>query len=365
MVETGARPRVSFVRRQVSRIGRILTSPLLPDDYFALIQPRWSTRELTGDVVRIQQENGDATTVVVKPNFAMPPHVPGQYLRIGLDINGVRHWRAYSITSDPNHPEGLISVTVKHNEGGRVSPVLNRYVRSGQRVYLGDVEGEFTLPDPLPDRMLFLSGGSGITPIMAMLRELERRNALRDVVHVHSARTKDDMTFGPMLRDLADRQPGYRLIEVHTEHEDRFTPADLERHCADWQERQTFLSGPRPLIDAVEERFEADGLSDRLHTERFQPIIGNGGGDGSGGTVHYRVSDCEAQCGPGVSILVGGEEAGADLKYGCRMGICHTCVGRLQEGAVRDIRTGAVETADGQMIRVCINAPEGHVEIDL
>ena len=100
-------------------------------------------------------------------------------------------------------------------------------------------------------------------------------------------------------------------------------------------------------------------LAEQLFTERFQPVIGNGGGDGSGGTVHFRVSDCKAECDSGVSILVGGEEAGAKLAFGCRMGICHTCVGRLQDGAVRDIRTGAVEQASGQMIRICINAPEG------
>jgi ferredoxin-NADP reductase len=232
-------------------------------------------------------------------------------------------------------------------------------------VFLGEIEGEFTLPDPPPERTLWLSAGSGITPIMSMLRDLDRRDALDDAVHVHSARDKDDMIFGSMLRRLAERRPGYRLIEVHTSTAPRFTPDDLDEHCADWRDREVFLSGPRPMIDAVEERFAAEGCSERLHTERFQPVIGNGGGDGEGGTVHFRVTDCEAECGTGVSILVGGEQAGATLPFGCRMGICHTCVGRLQDGAVRDLRTGAVEPASGQMVRTCINAPEGHIEIDL
>ena len=135
--------------------------------------------------------------------------------------------------------------------------------------------------------------------------------------------------------------------------------------CPDWKEREIFLSGPREMIDAVEDHVEQAGRSEHLHTERFQPVIGNGGGGGEGGTVYLRVSDCEAECGPGQSILVGGEEAGATMAFGCRMGICHTCVGRLQDGAVRDLRTGAIEQASGQMVRVCINAPEGHVEIDL
>ena len=365
MVETGATPKVSFVRSTVSRVGRILTNPLLPDDYFALIRPTWSTRELTGTVVRTRREPGQATTVVIKPDFPWEPHLPGQYLRIGMEINGIRHWRAYSITSDPHHPDGYVSITVKHTDGGKMSPVFNFSVQPGTKVYLGEIEGEFTLPDPLPPTMLFVSAGSGITPIMSMLRELDRRGRLDDVVHIHSSRTADDMIFGEMLRSLARREPGYRLIEVHTADGPRFSPDDLDTHCADWRERATFLSGPRELIDAVEERFEAEGCSEQLYTERFQPVIGNGGGAGTGGTVKFRVAETEAECGAGVSILVGGENAGAKLAFGCRMGICHTCVGRLQDGAVRDLRTGAVEQASGQMIRVCINAPEGRVEVDL
>ena len=181
MVESGAAPKVSFVRRQVTRIGRAMTTPLLPDDYFALIRPTWSTRESTGTVVRTIKHHGDAVTVVIRPDFRWTPHQPGQYLRIGMEINGIRHWRAYSLTSDPGHPGGLVSITVKNTEGGRMSPVFNFRVQPGQRVYLGDVEGEFTLPDPLPAKKLFISAGSGVTPVMSMLRELERRDALDDV----------------------------------------------------------------------------------------------------------------------------------------------------------------------------------------
>ena len=100
--------------------------------------------------------------------------------------------------------------------------------------------------------------------------------------------------------------------------------------------------------------------------ERFQPVIGEGDAEvGEGGTVRFRVTDVEAECDQGVSILVGGEEAGGNLPYGCRMGICHTCVGRLCEGKLRDLRTGEVHGEEGQMVRTCVNAPEGHVEIDL
>ena len=365
MVETGAIPKISRTRKQFLRLARVMTNPLRPDDYLALVNPKWSARESTGTVVRLRQETDDCTTVVIKPDFRWESHRSGQYLRIGLEINGIRHWRAYTITSDPAHPEGVISVTVKHTEGGKMSPVFNRYVQPGHTVYLGEVEGEFTLDDQVPDKLLFLSAGSGITPIMSMLRELERRDAIGDSLHVHSCRTADDMIFGRMLRRMARRQDGYTLREIHTADEPRFDPLQLDELCPDWREREVYLSGPRDMMDAVEKAFADAGRTEHLHQERFQPVIGNGGGEGKGGKAYLRVSDCEATCDTGTSILVGAEKAGAKLQFGCRMGICHTCVGRLQDGAVRDLRTGAIEKASGQMIRVCVSAPEGDIEIDL
>jgi stearoyl-CoA 9-desaturase NADPH oxidoreductase len=368
MVETGAAPQISPVRRRILRAAKALTTPLLPDDYLALINQKWSTRELTGTIVRVRRETADATTVVIKPDFPWPGHVSGQYVRIGMEINGIRRWRAYSITSDPNHPEGVLSITVKLTEGGRMSPVFVQQVQPGQAVFLGEVEGEFGLPEPCRPKTLWLSAGSGITPIMSMLRELDRRDALTDAVHVHSSRSAEDMIFGRMLRRLAERRDGYRLCEIHTAEQPRFSPDGLDELCPDWRERETFLSGPREMIDATQERFDDEGLADQLHSERFQPVIGTGAGGGSsgtGGTVRLRVSDCDAECVPGQSILFGGEQAGAKLMFGCRMGVCHTCVGRLREGTIRDLRNGELTQADGQMVRICINAPEGHVEVDL
>ena len=366
MVETGAKPEISPLRRRFLSATKALTTPLLPDDYLALLNPRWSTRELTGTVLRVRHETADSATVVIKPDFPWPGHRSGQYVRLGMEINGIRHWRAYTITADPEHPEGVISVTVKYTEGGRMSPVFVRQVQPGQTVFIGEVEGTFGIPTPCREKLLFMSAGSGITPVMSMLRELDRTDCLGDAFHVHSCRSEDDMIFGRMMRRLGKRRPGYRLHEIHTGNAPRFSPEQLDELCPDWREREAFLSGPREMIDAVQERYADEGLEDQLHTERFQPVIGeNAGGEGSGGTVHFRVTDCEAKCDPGVSILKGGEDAGATLTFGCRMGICHTCVGRLREGTIRDLRSGELAQASGQMIRVCISAPEGHVEVDL
>jgi ferredoxin-NADP reductase len=354
-----------------------LTTPLLPDDYLALINPAWSAREATGTVVRVLPEADGAATVVVKPNFPWPGHRPGQYLRIGAEIDGIRHWRAYSITSDPAHPEGFVSVTVKHVADGKMSPFFTQRCEPGMMLYLGEVEGEFGLREAperastgesaVPDKALMISAGSGVTPIMSLLRDLDREDGLGDVVHLHSARTPEQVIFGEMLREIDARRPGYRLHEQHSGSDGRLEVQHLDELVPDWRERETFLSGPREMIDAFQTHWEEAGLADQLHVERFQPVIGTGDGasEGSGGTVRFRVTDVDATCDAGVSILVGGEEAGATLPFGCRMGICHTCVGRLKSGQVRDLRSGELHGEQGETIRTCVNAPEGHVEIEL
>src|SRR6478752_6706424 len=186
MAERGAVPRVSAVRRKTLSAMRSLFTPLLPDDYLELINPLWSTQELRGRIERIERETSDAVTVLIRPGYEWMGHRPGQYLRIGVVVDGVHHWRAYSLTTDPGRPDGLIGITPKLVESGVVSPYLVRQARPGDIVRLGGVEGTFVLPDPPPRQLLLISAGSGITPIMSMLRSLDRDEALEDVVHIHS-----------------------------------------------------------------------------------------------------------------------------------------------------------------------------------
>ncbi len=364
VAELGAPPNVPAVRRRALKAVRALFSPLLPDDYLELINPLWSTRELRGRIERIDRETADAATIVIRPGWEWPGHEPGQYLRIGVVVDGVHHWRAYSLTSDPGAMDGCISITPKLVREGKVSPYFVEQVKPGSVVRLGGVEGTFKLPEPLPERSLFVSAGSGVTPVMAMLRCLERREGLTDVVHLHSARTPEDVIFGDRLRAMAAHHPGYRLTERHTATQARLRPEELDELCPDWREREAFLCGPAELLDAMTEHWERHGDPGRLHMERFQPVIRGDAEDGEGGTISFCRSGAEAECDGGTPILEAGEEAGLELDYGCRMGICHTCVGRLRSGRVRDLRTGEI-SAEGETVRICITAPEGDVALEL
>ncbi len=154
------------------------------------------------------------------------------------------------------------------------------------------MEGDFTLPDPRPDKLLFISAGSGITPIMSMLRALEQEGGMNDVVLVHSAHSKDDVIFGDFLEELDGRSDGFRLHLQITSEMGRLEPKDLEEICPDWREREAFHSGPTELLDAMEEWWESEGDSEKLHMERFQPKQGLGAAEeGEGGEIKFLKSD--------------------------------------------------------------------------
>jgi ferredoxin-NADP reductase len=365
MAERGAVPEVPALRRRALHAVRSLFTPLLPDDYLELINPLWSTQELRGRIERVVPETADAVTVLIRPGHEWRGHQPGQYLRIGVVVDGVHHWRAYSLTTDPVRPDGLIGITPKRVEGGVVSPYLVHRARPGDIVRLGGVEGTFVLPRPAPPKLLFISAGSGITPIMSMLRSLDRSDELDNAVHIHSARSADRVIFADHLDDLAARHDGYRVHLRLTGTDGRIAPADLDRLCPDWRNRPTFASGPRELLDALTDHWRAEGDPELLAMERFQPMAGAPVDAGQGGRIAFTRSGVLAESDGATPILVAGEAAGAELPFGCRMGICHTCIGRLCSGEVRDLRTGEVHGTKGEMVRTCVNAPEGPVEIAL
>src|SRR5213082_3974228 len=248
MPEKGARPNVHPVQERALKALSSLSSPLLVDDYLELVNPLWSTRELRGRVERVEHETPTAATILIKPGYSWPGHKPGQFVRIGIDIDGVRHWRAYSLTSDPHREDGVISITPKKVDEGKVSPYLVGEAKPGTIVSLSKIEGSFVLPDPPPEKLLFISAGSGVTPIMSMLRHLEHSDQLNDTVLLHSARHIDD---------------GIRLHEQLTREHGRMGPNDLEQLCPDWREREAYISGPNEMLDAFTEHFEREADCDR------------------------------------------------------------------------------------------------------
>lgn len=340
-----------------------LTTPLVPEDFLGLINPLWSRREPRGRVVDVSRELDDTTTLVIRPGVRWRPHRPGQYVGIGVQIRGVWHWRTYSLTSAPGLGDGLLSITVRAMPDGTVSRHLAHRVGPGAVLRLGPAAGEFVLPTPVPERLLFVTAGSGITPVMGILRDLVLTGGRPDTVLVHSARTPDDVIFGGELRKLA-RQAGWlRLVERHTALAGRLRTDDLTAACPDWARRETFACGPAGLLDALTEHWRTAGLATALRVERFRPprpaVVA------SGGRVRFTASGIDAHADGATPLLLAGESAGGLLPHGCRMGICHTCVGALRRGAVRDLHTGELHDTEGELVRTCVSAAAGDVEIEL
>lgn len=349
-------------------VAASLTTPLLPDDYLTYLNPLWSRREPRGRVDAVMPETADSATIWLTPGIGWPAHTPGQYVRVGIDVNGVRHWRTYSLTSVPKRRDKRIAITVKAISDGVVSNHLVRHARRGMIVRLAPPAGEFVLPAAVTEPLLFVTAGSGVTPVLGMLRALAAAGPLPDIAHVHLAPSRDEVIAGTDLRRLDQRHPAYRLHEHHDDRRGLFDVVALDVLVPDWRTRPTWACGPAPLLDALSARFDAEGVADRLNIERFRPVVAADGAAGAGGLVRFTASGREVEADGATPLLTVGEEAGVLMPSGCRMGICHTCVGALCGGSVRDLRTG--EQIDGDPddpphVRTCVSAAAGPVEISL
>ncbi|MEE3065065.1 MAG: ferredoxin reductase [Actinomycetota bacterium] len=333
------------------------TTPLLPDDYLKMLNPLWSARELRGLIVDVHPETADSATVTIKPGWGFSGRYrPGQYVGIGLRIDGRWHWRSYSLTSIPQRDNKNITITVKATPEGFLSTHLVNGVEPGTIVRLATPKGEFALPDPPPAKILFVTAGSGITPVMAMLRTLKSRGHSADIVHIHSAPTPDDVIFHDELRELENSEPRYRLHLQLTETAGHLDFSDLTGIVGDWKQRPTWACGPPALLDTVERVWKDAGHSDQLHMERFTIAATDKGGEG--GTVNFAISDKSIEIDGATSLLEAGEKVGIQMPFGCRMGICQTCVLPLEAGHVRDLRSGT-EHGEGDRIQTCISTASG------
>lgn len=353
--------KVSF-RDRLSRLAEAVTTPLLPEDYLDLVVPLRSGAALRGRILAVEPETRDAATLLIQPGRGWRGHTPGQYVRLGVDVDGVRQWRAYSVTSVPGRRDGRIAITVKAIPDGTVSNHLVRRVRPGTIVQLDQAQGDFVLPERRPARILFVTAGSGITPVMAMLRSGIHANA--DVVLLHSAPTPADVIFADELRELAARG-AIRLVERHTDVDGLLGVDEIGDIVPDHLDRETWACGPVGLLDAVQGHWESHGQGGRVHTERFRPTVIS---PGAGGAVTFTKSTVTVEADGATAILDAGERAGVLMPSGCRMGICFGCVLPLRQGAVRDLRNGDITTAvpgDGVLIQTCVSAAAGACDIEL
>lgn len=356
---------VRSLKGMLRRVADAAVTPLDLDDVLDHFHPLRRGTDLRGRIVEVVPETAQSTTLVIKPGRDWGGHVPGQYVRVGVDVDGVRLWRTYSLTHGPRR-DRCISITVKAIPDGVVSGYLVHRARAGEMLQLAPAEGEFVLPQPLPRKLLLVTAGSGITPVIGMLRNLFSKAAVpaTDITLVHVNPNESASIFREELRGLRDRG-AITLVERYDDQHGLLDVTDLATLVPDLDERLTYACGPAGLLDALEEHHTARGLE--LTTERFRPMLVE---PGDGGTVTF-TNGVTVDADGATPILDAAEDAGVLMPSGCRMGICMGCVLPMRSGAVRDLRNGAITTAvpgetgpQGVPIQTCISAAAGACTID-
>jgi ferredoxin-NADP reductase len=346
-----------------------LTSPHGVDRYLELVNPMWAATEVRAQVVDITRETSGehpVATLTLQPTSTWRGHRAGQYVQVGVEINGARRTtRCFSISSAESNPGERFTITVRAHEEGLVSKFLVREARPGQILHLSQAEGAFTLTEspatPTNNHLLMISGGSGITPVMSQIRTLLRDGydgkANRKVTFLHYARSEEDQIFAEELRRI---QWADNHIDVHLKYgDDVFSTESLARLVPDFRDTDTWACGPAPMMALVSKAYDE---SPRLRTEFFKtPVISTGSAEGE---VTFARSGKSA-VNSGTPILEQAEASGLAPEFGCRMGICFTCVSRKTEGTVRNVLTGEESSLPDEDVRICVSAPVGDCVVDL
>jgi|CZKU01.1.fsa_nt_gi ferredoxin-NADP reductase len=361
------RPLGPFLR---TRLVAGMTSPRNIDDYLEVVDSAWSVYGVRARVVDVREEAGNAVSILLCPNELWRGFRAGQYVQLSVSNAGIRVTRSFSLSSAPED-DGPVRVTIRIASKGAISHWVRKEARVGSVVSLSQAMGSFVLPDPVPPRLLFISGGSGITPVLSMIRHLIATDYAGWIDWLHYARR--EVILGSEQASLAARCMRLKLTcltDRPGSTRARFSREQLESFVPRWAESCSFLCGPPSLTDAVVGLWTAAGLQGQLRTEHFAlprtgPYLTKDSDDPTRHWISFARSGIGIDGGAGVSLLDRAEAAGLDPPYGCRRGICHTCTCRKISGVVQNVHTGAVSREPNEDIQLCVSTPRSAVSIDL
>jgi ferredoxin-NADP reductase len=352
-----------------SSFAAAIATPHGVDRYVEMIDPLWSGTEIRAEVTDVERKTADSVTLTLRPNNLWTGFKAGQFVKLSVEIDGIRRTRCYSPANSQFRRDGHLELTIKVDPDGLVSPWLLANAKPGMVMQVSQAQGEFHIPLPHPRSILLISGGSGITPVMSMLRTLTERAYIGKVTFLHYAFTEDDVIYRDELAEIEAKYEGVRIIRAYTNADNGdlqgfFSKEHLVAADRHYAEAETFLCGPMPLMDGVRAVFEAEGLSDRLHLEQFAAPTRTVPTEDATGSLTFSVSEAKVE-NNGQTILEQAESAGLNPEYGCRIGICFTCVKTKDSGTTRNVLTGEIDSDNDVNIKPCITAPCGDVSIAL
>lgn len=347
-----------------SQLVDLLVGPHGIDRYLELIRPQLTIGEARAEVLRVDHQTDRSATLTLSPNRAWQGFRAGQFVRVGVEIDGVRRTRTFSPASSEHRSDGRLELTATLRDGGIVSDHLRHATRPGAILHLSQAEGDFVLPEPRPERLVLISGGSGITPLISMLRTLCDEGHRGEIAFLHYARTRDDWLYQPVVEALTTRHPNLHVAYLATRQGDpHLAPDALPAPLQDpaWSESaQVAVCGPPALIEAATAIF----CPERVLSETFTPPTLSVTGAAAEGTIRFIKSGQSAPIVEG-TLLELAEAAGLSPDYGCRLGICKTCTCRKSAGTVRNLITGEVSAEEDEDIQLCVSVPAGDVALEI
>jgi ferredoxin-NADP reductase len=359
-----------------NRLHRVLRSGLLEalayphgvDGYIELVRPLRVRHDVRAEVTAVRHQTSKSVTVTLRPNRNWRGLRAGQFVGLSVTIDGVRETRPYSPAGSQQAAAGTLELTVSTHPEGKVSRHLRDHARPGMVVGLTQAEGEFVLPEPRPERVLLISGGSGITPVMAMLRTLCEEGFQGEIGFLNYARSRELALYGDELHRLAEQNRRIRIARRFTRDPQaklagRFRREHLRAVISDHRRATPFVCGPPALIESVRDVWARDRLPEpAVETFTAPPLRLDT--EAAEGFVNFLASGCQA-ANSGMPLLEQAEDAGLAPEHGCRMGICNTCSTRKRTGSVRNLLTGAISSGADEQIRICVSVPLGDVAVEL
>jgi ferredoxin-NADP reductase len=354
------------------RFSSVLRSPWLRplndadawEQMLAAINPMWSMRGYPARVIAMVDETADTRSFVLKPVRRWPGHSAGQHVVVEVEIDGRRLHRSFSLSSAPT-PDRRIRITVKRQPGAHVSGWLHDHVSVGDVLRLSAPSGHFRVPQGA-EPLLLVSAGSGITPLMSIVEDLQARGDRRPVVFIHCCRTRADFIFGDRLRQLAQVWPPLDLRVHCSAQAGRFDAQALARALPDFQRYQALVCGPRGLTDDIEALYRAAGVPDQVRSESYSGrVLPRGAFTDATHAVHCSVTEQVFTTSSDSSLLADAEAAGLTPAHGCRIGICKTCQCTKRSGTVENLRTGEISSEPDQLIQLCVSVARSPLELVL
>jgi ring-1,2-phenylacetyl-CoA epoxidase subunit PaaE len=346
-------------------------------------EPSRAVHPRTVRVLEARRETADATTFVLEdPSGAALSFHPGQFVTVIVTVEGEQHRRAYSISSALSELPRF-AITVKRVRGGVVSNHLNDRVREGDTLEILGPSGAFCLGETSADRLYLFAGGSGITPVYAILRDVLANDDRARVTLVYANRSKDAVIFREAIDELVRANPERLALLSVLEQSDEYAQLtgrlDAENCAAVCEvlevptDARCFLCGPEPMMDAVRATLLARGV-DRanIHEERFSsPQRRTHESPASRGghslEIRYGKSSKKLTTRPDQTILEAGLEAGIDMPFSCTMGGCGACKLSLVSGTVDVVEPNCLLESEREAgaILACVGCTTSDVVVEV